>query len=113
MELTIIPDDHRVSHLRLGGRMDPHGSQEIRASLRSATIDSNRSAVVDVSDVTFITSVGIGILVDCSETMRRAGHQMIIVGATGNVDKVLRKTGIYNIITPAASIDDAITLACQ
>ena len=111
MELTVLEAHSSVAHVKLDGRMDPHGSHQIRAGLRGATVEAKGSAVVDLSGVTFITSVGIGMLVDCSETMRRAGRRLIMVGASGNVDNVLKKTGIYNIITSASTVEDAITLA--
>ena len=30
MEMTVIPHDDEISHIRLSGRMDPHGTQQIK-----------------------------------------------------------------------------------
>lgn len=109
MEFTVVGNANAVSHIRLAGRMDPHGTVSIRERLRAETVGRERPAVVDVSGVSFITSVGIGLLVDCAETMRRQGHAVVFVRPQGHVDEVFRKTGIYAILRCADSVEDAHT----
>ena len=107
MEFTVVDAASGVSHVTLAGRMDPYGAQQIRTRLRAETVDRARPAVVDISALTFMTSVGIGLLVDCADTLRRAGHTMVFVKATGHVDDVLRKTGIYTIVSAVDTVEEA------
>jgi anti-anti-sigma factor len=107
MELSVSESAGGVSHLTLSGRMDPHGSTGVRDRLRAETVGRDRPAVIDISAVTFITSVGIGILVDCAQTLKRAGHAVVFVKADGQVDDVFRKTGIYTIVAAVDSVEDA------
>lgn len=107
MELTVIDADSDVSHIRLSGRMDPYGSQKVRARLRAETIERSRHVIVDMTEVTFITSVGIGLLIDCADSVHRAGHRFVIVKATGHVNEVLRKTGVYTIVANADTTEEA------
>lgn len=113
MELTVIEASADVSHVRLEGRMDPNGTQKIRERLRAETVGRDRPAVVDVSGVSFITSVGIGIIVDCIDSVRRAGHKVVLVTATGHVDDVMRKTGVYQIVATADSASEALKIAAD
>lgn len=110
MELTVIESSGPVSHIRLTGRMDPYGSQKIRDRLRAEIIDRNRHAIVEMSEVTFITSVGIGLLIDCADKVRRGGHRFVIVKATGHVNQVLEKTGVYTIVDNVETTEDARAL---
>jgi anti-anti-sigma factor len=107
MEIRASDATGDVSHVTLSGRMDPHGSSSVRDQLRAETVGRDRPAVVDLSAVTFITSVGIGILVDCSQTLRRAGHAVVFVKACGQVDDVFRKTGIYTIVSAVDTVEEA------
>jgi anti-anti-sigma factor len=110
MDLTVIDGGTEVSHVKLSGRMDPHGTTQIRDRLRAETVERGRPAVVDLREVTFITSVGIGLLVDCSEGTRRVGCKFVLVPPAGHADEVLRKTGVYEIIPSASDVDAAIAL---
>lgn len=107
MDLTVANSPAEYSHIILCGRMDPHGTLTVRDRFRAETVGRGRDAIVDVADVSFVTSVGIGILVDCAEKMRRAGHTLVLVKPRGHVDEVFRKTGIYTILRCADSVDEA------
>lgn len=110
MELTVVDGTAGVSHVRLEGRMDPHGTTKVRDRLRAETVESGRAVIVDMSSVTFITSVGIGLIVDCAHSVLRAGHAFVLVSPTGHVDDVLRKTSVYDIIQSAKDVESAIIL---
>jgi anti-anti-sigma factor len=111
MEINIIPCAADVSHVHLSGRMDPHRTQIIDERFREETAGHSRPAVVDMSQVTFITSVGIGLLVECAALVGKAGHAFVLIPPVGHVDEVLRRTGIYEIIASCLSIDEALALA--
>lgn len=110
MQMTLIDSGEHFSHLRLVGRMDPGAAHTIRERFRNETIGRKRPVVVDVSEVPFITSVGIGMIVDCANTMRKQGLRFVIVAPDGRVSSVLRTTGVYAIAANACSVEDAITM---
>ena len=111
MEFTLIENTSDISHIKLEGRMDPYGTQQIRDRFRAATVEQDRPSVVDLTDVTFITSVGIGLLVDCADTVRRGGYELVLVTPGGHAHDVLTKTGIYTIVRSAGTLDEALALA--
>jgi len=107
MELQVIPRDDGVSHVRLSGRMDPHGTQKIKERLRSETVGRDRHAVVDVSDVSFLTSLGVGVIVECADALQRAGRRFVLVVSPGLVRTVLEKTGVNRIVPMVDTLDEA------
>jgi anti-sigma B factor antagonist len=107
MDLEVIARDDGVSHVRLSGRMDPHGTQKIKERLRSETVGRERSAVVDVRDVSFITSLGVGVIVECADTLQRAGRRFVLVVSPGLVRTVLEKTGVNRIVPMVDTLEEA------
>jgi len=110
MELTVGLPGSDVSLLHLAGRMDPHATQQVKARLRSETAERDRPAVVDLSGVTFITSLGVGVLVDVGVTVQKAGHRFVLVAPPGLVRTVLEKTGVDRIFVFAESVESALEM---
>jgi len=110
LELTVVDLDQNIGHLELKGRLDPQGTKAVDGRFRNETALRNRPVIVDMSGVTFITSLGIGLLIDCATTVKRNGFDFILVQPSGHVHQVLRKTGIYKIIPSAESVSDAVAL---
>lgn len=107
MDIEVIPRDDGVSHVRLSGRMDPHGTQKIKERFRSETVGMDRHAVVDVSDVSFITSLGVGVIVECADALQRAGWRFVLVVSPGLVRTVFEKTGVNRIVPMVSTLEEA------
>jgi anti-anti-sigma factor len=110
MDMSVVDAGDDTTHVTLVGRLDPHASHQVRERLRAETVGRDRPAVLDISGVTFITSVGIGLLVDCAERLRKAGHRIVFVKPSGHVDEVLEKTGVYAIVTATTTTEEAFAL---
>ena len=54
--------------------------------------------ILDVTDLNFVDSTGIGIIVMCSSKVKGAGGQLRVAGSRGMVDEVLRRTRIDSIV---------------
>lgn len=60
--------------------------------------DEVRSVAIDLSEVTFIDSTVIGILAMAHKRATRAGGHLVLVGATGRVQRVLDLTGLSTVL---------------
>lgn len=67
-----------------------------------------RRIVVDLSEVSFVDSAGIGILVGCHGKVTNAGGQLRLAGVVDRVMNVLRITKVDGILRLDASTADAI-----
>ncbi len=108
IELVIIPRSDDVSHVQLVGRLDVLAMKEIDVRFHGATATHDRPAIVDLSRLEFITSLGIGMLFGCAKSLRRKGHTMVLVGSTGFVDNALRTVGVHEVIPLADTVEDAL-----
>jgi anti-sigma B factor antagonist len=64
--------------------------------------------VVDLSEVTFLDSTGLGVLIKTLSHLRENGAEMAVVATTARVLKVLTITGMDQVMTVADSVPGAI-----
>ena len=110
MKMTIVPRADDITHVILTGRLDSNGAEEIRERFSQATAVRGQSAIVDLSEVDFMVSLGIGIFLTNGTKLRKAGHMLVILNPQALVKDGLRTTRA-DIVTPIASDwDEAIRM---
>lgn len=97
MEMQVSEID-AITIVALDGRFDIAGAQEVDLRF-SALAGSVPKLAVDMSQVTFLASMGVRTLMLCAKTMLRRGAVMAVFGAEENVEKVLRATGFDEIVS--------------
>lgn len=89
-----------VANLR--GELDEFTAEHVRLSLdtilENMEIANSRNLVLDFSGVSFMDSTGIGVLLARYNKFNKNGIDISIKNATGHVDKILKMSGIYNIM---------------
>ena len=93
-----------VAVLRLAGDVDVSQSLAVRDAV-GAAVEAGRPVVVDLSDVRFIDSSGIGILVTAH---RRAPEAFAVAGAVEAVRRALELTRTDRILRLFDSVDEAV-----
>ncbi len=111
IELVVVPRADGISHVKLVGRLDILAMKEIDVRFHGETAARERPAIVDLSELEFITSLGIGMLFGCAQSLRRKGHTMVIAGSNGFVDAALRTVGVNEVIPFAETADAAARIA--
>jgi anti-sigma B factor antagonist len=88
------------------GEIDVSSSARLREHLTALPGDVRR-AVVDLTEVTFLDSTGLGVLVAGWKRCGDAGGSLELVVANPRVGKVLEITGLGDVFTIFQSIDEA------
>ena len=93
--------DSRLSVV-LKGEIDEYSAEFVRLSLDSLLKDicclNNPEFVMDFSDVSFMDSTGIGVLLGRYNKFAKKGVRIFIKNTHGHVDRILKMTGIYEIM---------------
>ena len=111
IELEVVTGSTDVSHVKLKGRLDALTLRQIDVRFHGETAARRRPAIVDISELDFITSLGIGMLFGCAKSLRTHGATMVLIGSTGFVDNALRTVGVNEVIPFAETMEDALRLA--
>ncbi|MFP6766537.1 MAG: anti-sigma factor antagonist [Planctomycetaceae bacterium] len=110
MEITILERDDDITHIVLAGRLDTTAAEELGADISAAATEQNRSAIIDVSGIEFLASMGIGTLLAISKRMTKAGHKLIVLNPQGMVDVVLKASKLDKVMSIVHGLDEAIEI---
>ena len=88
--------------VKLCGELDEHQSAYVRTTIDMLTDGAAIKRVyIDMSELKFMDSTGIGVLIGRYQRLKPRGIPIIIQSPQPTVDKVLRLSGIYEIMTKA------------
>lgn len=91
------------------GEVDHHTSVEIRERVdREYQRRRTRNIIFDFSNIRFMDSSGIGVLMGRYRNVMILGGSVALYGVGDQVDRVLSISGIYKIMKNYDSIDEAI-----
>lgn len=83
---------------RLVGELDHHEAAPIREQIDEAILLNRPTLVIiDFSDLTFMDSSGIGLVMGRSNTAKSVNAELHICGMTNNVYKVMKLSGLDRI----------------
>lgn len=90
----------RILYMRLNGEMDEHNAALARRTADRLADDYAHSerAVIDLSNVSFMDSTGIGFLIGRYKKFKRYGIPVYVTNPTYNADKILQMSGVYTLM---------------
>ena len=94
--------------LEVAGEVDVYTAPTLRQNLRDATSVGTPRIVVDMTDVSFLDSTGLGVLVGAMGRVREAEGAMRLVVSSDHILKVLRITGLDGLIPVDQDVDAAL-----
>ena len=96
--LNVTRSDHEGSVLvRIEGEIDLSTAPQFERELMESA-NNGQSLIVDLCDVDFMDSTGIGVLVRTSKKITERSSSMALVCAKGPVRKVLEVSGLDGVI---------------
>jgi len=110
MELQILRADDQVTHVALTGRLDLDGVEQVQNRFVFATAPRRKTTLVDLSGVSFIASLGIGMLVSLAKTLQPHDAKLVLVAPTEMVHRSLEAAGMHHLTPIVASERDAMQL---
>jgi anti-sigma B factor antagonist len=100
--------------LTLRGEADISSAHVLRDGLADLVISGARGVVVDLTEITFLDSTGLGVLVGARNTAVEAGTGLPIACDDGRILKLFRITGLDSVFDIHANVDAAVqSLATQ
>ncbi len=96
MKITPEPSAER-GILRLAGEIDLCSVPELRDALASIS-GARRPIILDLSEVTFLDSSGLSLVIDYWRQSQEHGSNFVVVGASGEVREIFRLTNLDQFI---------------
>ena len=108
MELNVDSRPDGVGVVRLAGRLDLLSAAEVRQGLSRAVAEGNRRLIVDLAEVPFIDSSGLGALVSGLKAARLAGGDLRIAEPNEQARVILELTTLNRVLKPYATVEEAL-----
>ena len=97
-----IYTDYRnnVLYMRLSGEMDEHNAAFARrdADRAADSFSQSERAVIDLGEVSFMDSTGIGFLIGRYKKFHRYGIPVYVTNPSISTDKILQMSGVYTLM---------------
>lgn len=102
--------DNGISLIKLIGRLDIFGTGEIETKFTGYCSGDNVRVIVDLSEVDFLASIGIRLLILTAKSVATRGGKMVLLNPIPDVHHVLELTGIPAIIPIYSQLESAETV---
>lgn len=110
MEISLAELASGAPCVVLQGRLDTPGVDRIEAAFSAAVTNAARSVVVNLSAVTFLSSMGVRMIIAAAKTQRAQGRKLVMFGAQPIVLQTLKMVGLDQIIPIAPDAEQAQAL---
>jgi anti-sigma B factor antagonist len=108
MQLTADVQSGGETIFRPVGRIDLSSASEIKRRLADAVELGRPRLVVDLGDVPFIDSSGLGALISGLKVARAAGGYLRIARPNAQARLILELTTLHRVLTPYDSVEAAL-----
>jgi anti-sigma B factor antagonist len=93
MELEIKNQSDQITHLALRGRLDSAGAGEVELRFTSHTVPRGKPLLLDMSEVTFLSSLGLRMLLTVAKALGLRGAKTVLLSPQPAVREVLSLSG--------------------
>ncbi len=89
------------------GSMSPNALRDVLDCQPEPDVEPPRLNILDLTDVPYMDSFGLGTIVGHYASCQRKGFKMIAVGASPRVRELFKMTRVDTVISMAAAVEDA------
>jgi anti-anti-sigma factor len=108
MNIAEIRVDNDITHIALVGRLDIAGVHAVDVRFHGYTAARRRPTLVDLSQLAFISSLGIGMLISCAKSLERHKVRFVLYGAQDLVEEVMKVVGLHQIVPLVKTQEEAM-----
>ena len=98
MELRLTELENNIRLIQLVGALDMNGAYSIEVQFVRACEGDRIHVIVDLAKVSYISSVGIPMMVNTAKSVTAHGGKMVLLNPQNAVADVLELTGISEVI---------------
>jgi anti-anti-sigma factor len=98
MEIEVVQSDHNILRIALKGKLDANSVGNHAWELFALTNNSKTPVVFDFAGISFISSLGIGMLMSTTKDLMNRGLTLKVENVSGEVERVLRISGMESLL---------------
>ena len=101
MALTINSNDNTdtgIWEFKLVGEVDISNAHLFKKQLESALAEKRQNISIDLSNLTYIDSTGLGVIIGAYGSIKKEGYSIKVTNPRDNVKKLLNISGLDTIL---------------
>ncbi len=106
--MAISPIRERLVKVTLAGRLDTPGVSRIETKFLASLVPAGNSAIVDLSQVDFVSSMGIRMIVSAARNLQKRQATLAVYGAQEQVTQVFGLVSLGRIISICSTETEAL-----
>jgi anti-anti-sigma factor len=108
IEITLVEN---IARVRLKGRLDTPGVDQVEAKFTASVVTGGKNTVVDLSQVSFIASMGLRLFIGIAKALKRHNARMVLFAPQSQVSEVFDTVLLREILPIVADEAEAVRLA--
>jgi len=108
MQLKEIHLDDHITHLALIGKLDVAGLHAVDVKFHGYTAARRRPTLVDLSQLEFISSLGMGMFISCAHSLRRHNAKLVLLNPQPVVEDALNAVGLGQAVPITHTLEEAM-----
>jgi len=108
MELKVVASSPTVLRIALSGKLDVQGEEQIGDQFRQLVDLSSTSVLVDMTQVSYLASLGIRMLFAGAKSLAAKGMKIVVLSPQSMVEETLMTSGTVRLIPIAHDEDEAL-----
>ncbi|GAB2532360.1 STAS domain-containing protein [Rufibacter soli] len=105
-----VEEDAKVYQIKLAGELDASTCLEVDKAIERALAGSLEQLWIDFSELTYISSAGLGVLISHLGTLEGRRINMVLYGMSKQVRNVFELLGLHTIMDIVPAKEDAALL---
>lgn len=110
MEMTILEETEGHIAVRLVGRLDLQGVNDIELPFKERAACAPGDMIVELSGLDFLASLGMRLLITSAKLVQKQGGRFILVAPQEEVENALKMSGLDQVMPLADTMDEARAL---
>lgn len=108
MEMEVTELDGKAIKIALRGRLDTAGVDQIETRFSASIVPGGHQAIVDLSGVSFIASMGLRMFITVARSVGKKGGKLVLLSPQAMVNEVLANAALADIIPIVFSTEEAL-----
>jgi anti-anti-sigma factor len=97
-----------INIYRLKGRLDSNTSKRLEEKLFQAIVDGSKRMIVDFTDLNYISSSGLRVILKANKALQRKDGRIILCSMQKYVKETFEIVGIDSFVPTLDTMDDAL-----
>ena len=94
--------------VKVAGEIDAYTAPKLKETLHPSAEVDNQNITVDLSDVTYMDSTGLGVFVGLFKTVSARGGQLKLVGLSDRLQRLFDITGLGDIMNIDSKVEGGV-----